>query len=53
MNNERVLVTGGAGLIGSHITDLLIDEGVEEIVILDVLALIDRDGLGGDLNIGP
>jgi UDP-glucose 4-epimerase len=30
-----VLVTGGAGLIGSHITDQLIPKGVVEIVILD------------------
>ena len=27
MNNRRALVTGGAGLIGSHIVDLLLHEG--------------------------
>jgi UDP-glucose 4-epimerase len=31
----RVLITGGAGLIGSHIADLLVDEGNHEIVVLD------------------
>jgi len=30
-----VLVTGGAGFIGSHIVDLLCDEGCFEIVALD------------------
>jgi UDP-glucose 4-epimerase len=35
MNYRRALITGGAGLIGSHIADRLIDEGFEEIVVLD------------------
>ena len=35
LTNTRVLITGGAGLIGSHIADLLVDEGVAEIVVLD------------------
>lgn len=35
MQNQRVLVTGGAGLIGSHITDLLVEREVHEIVVLD------------------
>jgi UDP-glucose 4-epimerase len=30
-----VLITGGAGLIGSHIADLLIREGNERVVVLD------------------
>jgi UDP-glucose 4-epimerase len=34
----RVLITGGAGFIGSTITDLLLDAGVEDIVILDDLS---------------
>jgi UDP-glucose 4-epimerase len=32
---QRALITGGAGLIGSHIADRLIEEGYQEIVILD------------------
>jgi UDP-glucose 4-epimerase len=32
---KRVLVTGGAGFIGSHIVDLLVDEGCAEIVVID------------------
>jgi UDP-glucose 4-epimerase len=35
MQHKRFLITGGAGLIGSHIADLLIGEGAAEIVVLD------------------
>lgn len=35
MQNQRVLITGGAGLIGSHIADLLAERDVREIVVLD------------------
>lgn len=35
LKNKRVLITGGAGLIGSHIADQLVPEGVSEIVVLD------------------
>jgi UDP-glucose 4-epimerase len=35
MKNKRVLVTGGAGLVGSHIADLLVKEEVAEVIILD------------------
>jgi UDP-glucose 4-epimerase len=33
--SERILITGGAGLIGSHIADLLVRDGVSEIIVLD------------------
>ncbi len=35
MNYKRALITGGAGLIGSHIADRLIEVGIDEIVVLD------------------
>lgn len=35
MQNSRVLITGGAGLVGSHIADLLVKEGVAEIIVFD------------------
>src|ERR1700730_13991329 len=35
MNYRRALITGGAGLIGSHIADRLVADGYQEIVVLD------------------
>jgi nucleoside-diphosphate-sugar epimerase len=35
VNYDRILITGGGGLIGSHIADQLVELGIEEIVILD------------------
>ena len=35
MTFDRVLITGGAGLIGSHIADALVEAGAPEIVVLD------------------
>jgi UDP-glucose 4-epimerase len=35
MRDKRVLITGGAGLIGSHIADLLVHEKPREVVVLD------------------
>lgn len=35
LQGKRVLVTGGAGFIGSHVTDLLVQEGCAEVVAID------------------
>jgi UDP-glucose 4-epimerase len=35
LSKKRVLISGGAGLVGSHIADLLAQESVSEIVVLD------------------
>jgi UDP-glucose 4-epimerase len=38
LRGQRVLVTGGAGLIGSHIVDRLVAAGASEIIVLDNLS---------------
>ena len=35
LEGAKVLITGGAGLIGSHIADRLVQENAEEVVIFD------------------
>ncbi len=35
LQGSRVLITGGAGLVGSHIADRLVPEDVAEVVVLD------------------
>ncbi|MGU3537474.1 NAD-dependent epimerase/dehydratase family protein [Methylobacterium sp. A54F] len=35
MKGAKVLVTGGAGFVGSHIIDLLVEAGVREVVAVD------------------
>jgi UDP-glucose 4-epimerase len=47
-----VLVTGGAGLIGSHIIDRLIAESPAEIVVLDNFVRGRRENLAGAMSSG-
>src|SRR4030042_1349059 len=43
---KKALVTGGAGFIGSHIVDRLIDLGIEAVVI-DDLSMGKKDNVSG------
>ena len=50
--NSRVLITGGAGLIGSHIADRLVKEAVAEVVVLDNFVRGQRDNLAHAAGLG-
>jgi UDP-glucose 4-epimerase len=39
LNYHRVLVTGGAGFIGSHLLDALISDGCEVCVLLQIYVI--------------
>ncbi|MGD0780430.1 MAG: GDP-mannose 4,6-dehydratase [Dehalococcoidales bacterium] len=45
LNNKSVLVTGGAGFIGSHLVDRLIDEKPANLVVVDNFFLGKEDNL--------
>jgi len=47
LKNARVLITGGAGLVGSHIADQLVKEDVAEIIILDNFTRGRKENLQG------
>ena len=45
LRGKHVLVTGGAGFIGSHLLDLLIEEGVAQLAVVDNFFLGSRSNL--------
>ncbi len=45
-DSERVLVTGGAGFIGSHLVEALVDEGY-------LVRVVDNLATGHRSNLGP
>jgi UDP-glucose 4-epimerase len=53
IKNSRVLITGGAGFIGSHIADQLVKEGAAEIVILDNFVRGSKENLAWASANGP
>jgi UDP-glucose 4-epimerase len=38
LRGKRVLVTGGAGFVGSNLVDMLLDVGCEQVIVLDSMA---------------
>ena len=52
LRKARVLVTGGAGLIGSHIVDHLVLESAAEVVVLDNFVRGRRENLAGAIERG-
>ena len=45
IKNSTILVTGGAGFIGSHLVDRLINQGANQIIIIDNLFNGNEDNL--------
>lgn len=50
--DSKIVLIGGAGLIGSHLTDLLVAEGAQEIVIFDNLIRGTRANLAPAMRSG-
>jgi UDP-glucose 4-epimerase len=53
MLDERVLITGGGGAVGSNIADQLVQAGAQEIVVLDNFVRGRRDNLAWAIENGP
>ena len=53
LHGKKVLVTGGAGFVGSHIIDLLVERGCAEIVALDNMVRGRADNLAEAMARGP
>jgi UDP-glucose 4-epimerase len=53
MRGKRVLITGGAGVVGSHLADALVVAGAREIVVLDNFVRGRLENLSWALANGP
>ncbi len=53
MRDERALITGGGGAVGSNIADQLVEAGAKEIVVLDNFVRGRRENLSWALAHGP
>ena len=52
LSGQRVLVTGGAGFVGSHIVDLLVEAGCREIIAVDNMVRGRLENLGAGIASG-
>src|SRR5688500_4774260 len=52
LSGARVVVTGGAGTVGSHIVDAVIEAGAREVLALDALVRGVPENLAGALGSG-
>jgi UDP-glucose 4-epimerase len=53
LKGTRVLVTGGAGFIGSHLVDRIVQDGPDRLVVVDNLYLGREENLGAALAVDP
>ena len=52
LKNKRFLITGGAGFVGSFITEQLLEENIKEIVIIDDFSRGSRENIAQSLTSG-
>ena len=52
IKNSTILVTGGAGFIGSHLVDALQNAGAKQVIIIDNMFLGNEDNIALALKQG-